>query len=126
MSCHSLIDEPVVAAEYYGRNSDCGVGVAMATNGPGVTNTITGITSAWLDSRAVVLIIGQVKTPDLKKNENIRHYGVQYVDTKQLFKGITKSFITFVYSCCFTFTRLWSWNRRRGKKNGKFRGTNIM
>ena len=59
----------VVAAEYYGRNSDCGVGVAMATNGPGVTNTITGITSAWLDSRAVILIIGQVKTPDLKRTK---------------------------------------------------------
>ena len=37
-----------------------GVGVAMATSGPGATNMVTGIATAMLDSSPVVCITGQV------------------------------------------------------------------
>jgi len=37
-----------------------GVGVAMATSGPGATNMVTGIATAMLDSSPIVCITGQV------------------------------------------------------------------
>src|SRR5258707_8109029 len=39
-----------------------GVGVAMATSGPGGTNMVTGIATAMLDSSPVVCITGQVSS----------------------------------------------------------------
>lgn len=38
------------------------VGVALATSGPGATNTITGIATAYMDSIPMVVITGQVPT----------------------------------------------------------------
>ena len=38
------------------------VGVAIATSGPGATNTITGIATAYMDSIPLVIITGQVPT----------------------------------------------------------------
>ncbi|MEM7827626.1 MAG: thiamine pyrophosphate-binding protein, partial [Candidatus Aenigmatarchaeota archaeon] len=35
-------------------------GVVLVTSGPGFTNTLTGITDAYMDSRGVVVISGQV------------------------------------------------------------------
>src|SRR5919109_258320 len=37
-----------------------GVGVAMATSGPGATNMVTGIATAMMDSSPIVCITGQV------------------------------------------------------------------
>src|SRR6202171_498881 len=48
-------------ADGYARASG-GVGVAMATSGPGATNMVTGIATAMLDSSAVVCITGQVSS----------------------------------------------------------------
>ena len=47
------------AAEGYARISG-EVGVALVTSGPGVTNTLTGIADAMLDSTPIVVIAGQV------------------------------------------------------------------
>lgn len=49
------------AAEGYARVSGK-VGVCLVTSGPGVTNTITGIADAMLDSTPMVVISGQVGT----------------------------------------------------------------
>ena len=38
------------------------VGVCLVTSGPGATNTITGIADAMIDSTAIVVIAGQVRT----------------------------------------------------------------
>jgi acetolactate synthase-1/2/3 large subunit len=48
-------------ADGYARASG-GVGVAMATSGPGATNMVTGIATAMLDSSPVVCITGQVSS----------------------------------------------------------------
>jgi len=52
----------VHAADGYARASG-GVGVCLVTSGPGVTNTVTGIASAYMDSIPVVILSGQVPTP---------------------------------------------------------------
>jgi acetolactate synthase I/II/III large subunit len=49
------------AADGYARSSDK-VGVALVTSGPGVTNAVTGIATAYMDSIPVVIITGQVPT----------------------------------------------------------------
>ena len=51
----------VHAADGYARASSQ-VGVALVTSGPGATNTVTGIASAYLDSIPIVVITGQVPT----------------------------------------------------------------
>ncbi len=51
----------VHAADAYSRSSHK-VGVALVTSGPGVTNAITGIATAHLDSIPMVIISGQVPT----------------------------------------------------------------
>src|SRR5438094_1240560 len=50
------------AADGYSRSSDK-VGVALVTSGPGVTNAVTGIATAYMDSIPMVIITGQVPTP---------------------------------------------------------------
>ncbi len=51
----------VHAADGYARATGK-VGVALATSGPGATNTITGIANAYMDSIPLVVITGQVPT----------------------------------------------------------------
>ena len=51
----------VHAADGYARASSK-VGVALVTSGPGATNTVTGIASAYLDSIPIVVFTGQVPT----------------------------------------------------------------
>ncbi|MCD6527054.1 MAG: biosynthetic-type acetolactate synthase large subunit [Desulfuromonas sp.] len=52
----------VHAADAYARVTGK-VGVAIATSGPGATNTVTGIATAYMDSIPMVIISGQVPTP---------------------------------------------------------------
>ena len=51
----------VHAADGYARATG-DVGVAMVTSGPGVTNAVTGIATAYMDSIPMVIVTGQVPT----------------------------------------------------------------
>ena len=51
----------VHAADGYARATGH-VGVALVTSGPGVTNAVTGIATAYMDSIPMVIITGQVPT----------------------------------------------------------------
>ncbi len=51
----------VHAADGYARATG-NVGVALVTSGPGVTNAVTGIATAYMDSIPMVVITGQVPT----------------------------------------------------------------
>ncbi len=51
----------VHAADAYSRASNS-VGVALVTSGPGVTNAVTGIATAYMDSIPLIIISGQVPT----------------------------------------------------------------
>jgi acetolactate synthase-1/2/3 large subunit len=54
----------VHAADAYARSTGQ-VGVALVTSGPGATNAITGIATAYMDSIPMVIISGQVSTPGI-------------------------------------------------------------
>src|SRR3954451_12128458 len=49
----------VHAADAYSRSSNK-IGVALVTSGPGVTNAVTGLATAYMDSIPMVVISGQV------------------------------------------------------------------
>jgi len=80
------------ASEGYSRTSNK-IGLAYVTTGPGGTNAITGVYSAWVDSIPTLTISGQVKfettiasDPSLK----LRQLGDQEVNIIELVKPITK------------------------------------
>ena len=54
----------VHAADGYARTSGK-AGVVLVTSGPGATNTITGVTNAYMDSVPLVVIAGQVPTDSI-------------------------------------------------------------
>ncbi|MBC8519552.1 MAG: biosynthetic-type acetolactate synthase large subunit [Gammaproteobacteria bacterium] len=70
----------VHAADGYARSSGK-PGVVLVTSGPGATNAVTGIATAYMDSIPLVVITGQVPTPLIGND------AFQEVDTV----GITRS-----------------------------------
>jgi acetolactate synthase-1/2/3 large subunit len=92
---HALPDHPVRhvlmrheqaaahAADGYARATGK-VGVCMATSGPGATNLVTGLATAYMDSSPVVAITGQVATPFIGKD------AFQEVDVTGITLPITK------------------------------------
>jgi acetolactate synthase-1/2/3 large subunit len=89
--CIPVIHEvaAVVAAEYFNESSDGQKAFALVTAGPGLTNCITGIAGAWLESRELLVIGGQVKSTDLK-SEGMRQRGIQEIDGVSICAPITK------------------------------------
>jgi len=77
------------AAEAIGKLSRK-IGVAMATSGPGATNMITGIGSAYFDSSPTLFITGQVNTYEFNFKKKSRQLGFQETDIITLVKPITK------------------------------------
>jgi len=80
------------ASEGYARSSNK-IGIAYVTTGPGGTNAITGVYSAWVDSIPTLTVSGQVKfqttiasQPELK----LRQLGDQEVNIIDLVKPVTK------------------------------------
>lgn len=69
------------------------ISVCMVTTGPGGTNTITGVVSAYQDSTPMLVLSGQVKTADLAP-EGVRVYGPQEVNITGLVEKVTKYSIT--------------------------------
>jgi acetolactate synthase-1/2/3 large subunit len=76
------------AAECHGKMRQK-LGVAMVTAGPGSTNAMSGVASAWCNSSPLLVLAGQVKSADLKKGA-IRQNGLQEIDAVSMAKPITK------------------------------------
>jgi len=70
------------------------VGVCLVTSGPGATNTVTGIATAYMDSIPVVIITGQVSTPLIGNDafQEVDIVGITRPCTKHnyLVKDVTK------------------------------------
>jgi acetolactate synthase I/II/III large subunit len=75
------------AADGYARSTGK-VGVVISTSGPGATNTVTGIATAYMDSVPIIVFAGQVPVSLIGKNS------FQEVDIKSITKSITKKTFT--------------------------------
>ena len=81
----------VIAAEYFNESHQEGKkAFAVVTAGPGLTNAMTGLAGAWLESRDVLVIGGQVKSADLAAN-GVRQMGIQEVDGVSIAAPVTKT-----------------------------------
>jgi acetolactate synthase-1/2/3 large subunit len=79
-----------IAAEYFNVIEPNGKkALALVTTGPGLTNIVTAISGAWLESRELLVIGGQVKVSDLS-SENLRSRGIQEVKGVEIVRSITK------------------------------------
>jgi acetolactate synthase I/II/III large subunit len=80
-SCIPVVHEVAagVAAEYFNEVSTNGRAFALVTAGPGLTNIVTAMAGAYLESRELLVIGGQVKVGDLARGQ-IRQRGIQEVD----------------------------------------------
>ena len=76
------------AADGYARATGR-VGVCLVTSGPGATNTVTGIATAYMDSVPIVVITGQVATKYIGQD------AFQEVDTI----GITRPIVKHSFLC---------------------------
>ena len=70
--------------------------LVLVTNGPGVSNAITGVLGAFQDSIPMIVISGQVPRKQMLQNGGgvERQFGVQEVETSPLVKSIVKHFVT--------------------------------
>ncbi len=77
-----------MAADAFSRVTE-NFGAAISTSGPGATNLLTGICSAYYDSVPVLYITGQVATFRNKKGTGVRQIGFQETDIVPMFKHVT-------------------------------------
>lgn len=83
MECVPFVHEVAagIAAEAYNavRSGDEPRAFALVTAGPGLTNIVTALAGAFLESHELLCLGGQVKSSDLARNE-VRQRGIQEVD----------------------------------------------
>lgn len=87
MNCVPFVHEvsAAVAAEYFNEvwlthaNESGGRSYALVTAGPGITNALTGVAGAYLESRDLLVLGGQVKSSDLSRGE-VRQRGIQEIN----------------------------------------------
>ncbi len=83
MTCVPFVHEvgAGIAAEYFNEAADPGAGRAFAlvTAGPGLTNILTAMAGAFLESRELLVVGGQVKSSDLAGG-GVRQRGIQEID----------------------------------------------
>ena len=69
-----------------------GLGVCLVTSGPGSTNALTAVASAWQDSIPLLVISGDAKLENilLRTNHQLRQGGQQDVDIETIAGSVTK------------------------------------
>lgn len=89
-------------ADGYARASGR-VGVCMSTSGPGATNLVTGIATAFMDSSPVVAITGQVPRPFIGKDafQEVDIIGVVTSVTKYAFQPRSAADIPQIVKAAF-------------------------
>ena len=118
-----LIGVPVVhevaagiGAEYFNEIGLRGKALALVTAGPGLTNIVTALSSAYLESRELLVIGGQVKTEDLSFGR-VRSRGIQEIDGVALVASTTKKSVRLLRPMSaleFGATAAISWTPRKG------------
>jgi acetolactate synthase I/II/III large subunit len=77
-----------IAAEYFNEVSGKSRAFALVTAGPGLTNIITAMAGAYLESRELLVLGGQVKTTDLARGQ-VRQRGIQEIDGVSLAQTVS-------------------------------------
>ena len=89
ISCHNELYASI-AAESYARVRDS-FGAAVVSSGPGGTNTITGVSGAWLDHVPHITISGQAFLQQtVYTKPGLRTLGVQEINIVDIVKPVTK------------------------------------
>lgn len=91
-----------IAAQAYAMHKN-GLGVCMATTGPGGTNALTAAGAAYVDSTPVLFLTGQVKTADFASIRNVRQFGAQENDIVSMAKPVTKYAVTVMEAECIKY-----------------------
>ena len=86
--CHHEQAAALAAVCYARIKND--LGAVIVTTGPGGTNTITGVLSAWQDSIPCVFISGQSRKAHSSRGKSLRQLGTQEFDIVTLVNPITK------------------------------------
>ena len=105
-----------IAAEYFNEIAAPAKALALVTAGPGLTNIVTAIAGAYLESRELLVIGGQVKTADLA-NGHLRSRGIQEIDGVALVQSTTKEAFRFLKplsAADFLVKLAVSWTPRKG------------
>lgn len=76
-----------IATEYFNEVSETGRAFALVTAGPGMTNIITAMAGAFLESRELLVLGGQVKVADLARGA-LRQRGIQEIDGVSIAKPV--------------------------------------
>jgi acetolactate synthase-1/2/3 large subunit len=94
MTCVPVAHEVAagIAAEYFNELHMGKKAFAMVTAGPGLTNIVTAIAGAYLESRELLVIGGQVKVADLARG-GVRQRGIQEIDGIAIAGPITEKSI---------------------------------
>jgi acetolactate synthase-1/2/3 large subunit len=105
MQCNAVVHEVAagIAAEYYNETSPSGRAFALVTAGPGLTNIVSAIAGAFLESRELLVIGGQVKTSDLSHGK-LRQRGVQEIDGASIVRPICK--LSVLMTECASFSEI--------------------
>ncbi len=78
-----------IACEYFNETSGKNKAFVLVTAGPGLTNLVTAIAGAWLESRELLILGGQVKSSDLSDGK-VRQNGIQEINGMDICRPITK------------------------------------
>lgn len=90
LTCIPVVHEVAagVAAEYFNEVSEGNRALALVTAGPGMTNIVTALAGAYLESRELLVLGGQVKVSDLARGE-VRQRGIQEIDGVSIARPVT-------------------------------------
>jgi acetolactate synthase-1/2/3 large subunit len=102
--CIPVVNEVAagIATEYFNEsNAEGKKAFALVTAGPGLTNIVTAIAGAYLESRELLVIGGQVKRSDLKSSV-LRQRGIQEIDGRAIASPISVASETLIEQLPFS------------------------
>ena len=91
LTCVPVVHEVAagIASEYFNEVHLGSKAFALVTAGPGLTNIVTALGGAFLESRELLVIGGQVKVSDLARSD-VRQRGIQEIDGVAIAKPLTE------------------------------------
>jgi acetolactate synthase-1/2/3 large subunit len=111
-----------IAADYFNSCSVNEKAWVLVSAGPGLTNSVSGVANAFLESRELLIVGGQAKLNDLFLNRklNLRQTGIQQNNGVAIVKKITKFSKTFLKTEKFDFIKKYSNLSSEGRKGPVF------